>query len=163
MRRWHTREQYRRRVLEIAERAGPIGLGADLITGFPGETEADHAVTRDLVLELPFTYLHVFPFSPRDGTPAAGLPGRVPQRVAGERARDLRELGQGKGLAYRSRVSGSRARVVLEDRGTTALTGDYLRVGVPEPPPSPGRLLDGTLQGGGGHLYIAWPRENPSN
>jgi threonylcarbamoyladenosine tRNA methylthiotransferase MtaB len=163
MRRWHTREQYRRRALEIAERAGPIGLGADVITGFPGETEEDHALTRALVGELPFTYLHVFPFSPRDGTPAAGLAGRVPQRVAGERARELRELGQGKGLAYRSRRSGSRARVVLEDGGAMALTGDYLRVGVPEPPPVPGRLLEGTLRGPGGHLYIAWPRENPSN
>jgi len=158
MRRWHTREQYRRRAWQIAERSGDMGLGADIITGFPGETPQDHALTRDLVRELPFTYLHVFPFSPREGTPATALPGRVPQRVAGERSRELRELGMEKGLAYRARRVGTPAQVVLEHRGTTALTGDYLRVDVPEPPPSPGRLLEGTLQGGGGHLYIAWPR-----
>jgi len=163
MRRWHTREQYRRRVLEISERVGPMGMGADIITGFPGETEEDHTLTKDLVGELPFTYLHVFPFSPRDGTPAAERSGRIPQRVAGERARELRELGQTKGFSYRSRMAGSRARVVLEDRGSTALTGDYLRVGVLEPPRVSAGILEGTLQGQGGHLDIAWPRENPSN
>jgi threonylcarbamoyladenosine tRNA methylthiotransferase MtaB len=163
MRRWHTREQYRRRAWEIADRVGDMGLGADIITGFPGETPEDHALTRALVHELPFTYLHVFPYSPRQGTPAADLPGRVPQRVAGERSRELRELGMEKGLAYRARRVGTRARVVLEDRGATALTGDYLRVDVHEPPPAPGGLLEGTLQGRGGHLHIAWPRAIPSN
>ena len=99
MRRWHTREQYRRRALEIAERVSPLGLGADVITGFPGETDEDHAATRRLVEELPFTYLHVFPFSPRDGTVAADLVRElpVPQRVAGERARSLREAGAREG------------------------------------------------------------------
>ena len=62
MRRWHTREQYRRRVLEIAERIQPLGLGADIIVGFPGETDADHVRTRELVEALPYTYLHVFPY-----------------------------------------------------------------------------------------------------
>ncbi len=83
MRRWHTREQYRRRALEIADRVEPLGLGADVIAGFPGEAASDHAATVGLVRELPFTYLHVFPFSPRDGTVAAGLDAPVPQRVAG--------------------------------------------------------------------------------
>ncbi len=170
MRRWHTREEYRRRAWDIVERVGDMGLGADIIAGFPGETPQDHAATRDLVRELPFTYLHVFPFSPREGTPAAGLTGRVPQRVAGERSRELRELGLEKGLAYRAGRVGRTARVVLEDRGATALTGDYLRVAVPEPPASvpgpaaaPPGLLEGTLQGEGGHLYIAWPHRIPSN
>jgi threonylcarbamoyladenosine tRNA methylthiotransferase MtaB len=163
MRRWHTREQYRRRAWEIVERVGEMGLGADIITGFPGETAEDHACTRDLVQELPFTYLHVFPYSPREGTTAAGLPERVPQRVAGERGRELRELGVGKGLSYRARRVGGWAQVVLEDRGATALTGDYLRAEVPEPPPVSGGLLGGTLEGQGGHLHIAWPRQNPSN
>ena len=163
MRRWHSSEQYRRRAWEIVGSVGDMGLGADIITGFPGETAADHARTRDLIRELPFTYLHVFPFSPRDGTPAAELPGRIPQRVAGERGRELRELGVEKGLSYRAGRVGRQAQVVLEDRGATALTGDYLRVAVPVPPTRPGGLQGGTLQGRGGHLYIAWPRDNPSN
>jgi len=159
MRRWHTREQYRDRVLEIAGRVHPLGLGADVITGFPGETDADHARTRALVEELPFTYLHVFPYSPRDGTAATELSDPVPERVAGERSRELRELAQAKGRAYRQGRVGADARVVVEVGGEQALTGDYLRVGVRgSPPDGAGGVVPGTLQGDGDHLYIAWPR-----
>ncbi len=159
MRRWHTREQYRRRALEIAERVAPLGLGADIITGFPGESDGDHEETRRLVEELPFTYLHVFPFSPRDGTVAADLPDVVPQRVAGERSRELRMLAQEKGRRHRTGRVGQSATVVLEGDGGAGLTEDYLRVVVPEAPADPGHgLLAGALQGDGDHLYIAWPR-----
>ena len=161
MRRWHTREQYRRRTLEIAEAVSPLGLGADVITGFPGETEADHADTIRLVEELPFTYLHVFPYSPRDGTAAADLDGQVPQRVAGERGRELRLLAQAKGRAHERARSGSRATVVPEGDGSTGLTEDYLRVTVEERPraDSTGRpaLLRGRLRFGEDHLYIVAP------
>ena len=69
MRRWHTREQYRRRAIEIAARISPLGLGTDIITGFPGESPGDHADTIALVRELPFTYLHVFPIRPGTAPP----------------------------------------------------------------------------------------------
>jgi len=177
MRRWHTREQYRARVLEIAERVSPLGLGADVITGFPGEREHDHDSTRALIEELPFTYLHVFPFSPRDGTAAVHLPNPVPQRISGERSRELRELAQAKGGEYRAKRVGGRAEVVVEGAGGTALTGDYLRVGVGvdenvrfemDQAVSPDaaaltraqpRIPSGTLQGDADHLYIAWSRD----
>ncbi len=129
MRRWHTQEDYRRRAHEIVDGMGHLGLGADIITGFPGETEEDHASTVRLVEELPFTYLHVFPFSPRTDTVAAELPDPVPQRIAGERSRELRELGQQKGARYRVGREGTRVQVVVEGNGF-ALTGDYLRVAV---------------------------------
>jgi threonylcarbamoyladenosine tRNA methylthiotransferase MtaB len=163
MRRWHTREQYRARTLEIARALPVLGLGADIITGFPGETREDHALTRGLVEELPFTYLHVFPFSPRDGTVATELPDPVPQRIAGERSRELRELGLEKGRRYREARSGGPALVVLEGRGGWGLTEDYLRVEVRtrstgteplEPLPPPGFLHRGLLRGDGDHLYI---------
>lgn len=161
MRRWHTREQYRERTLEIAERVQPLGLGADIITGFPGETDDDHQQTRRLVEELPFTYLHVFPFSPRDGTTAVDLANPVPQRVAGERSRDLRELGQEKGRAYRAGRAGGAAEVVVEGEGGTALTEDYLRVGIDESLElAPNSLVVGTLRSDGDHLYIASPRHS---
>jgi threonylcarbamoyladenosine tRNA methylthiotransferase MtaB len=157
MRRWHTREQYRRRALEIASRMPVLGLGADVITGFPGETDADHADTVALVDELPFTYLHVFPFSPRDGTVAADLQREmpVPQRVAGERSRELRERVASKGRAYQLARAGSVAVVVVEDGGN-ALTGDYLRVRMPEGPGPVERnaLQTGRLQRSGDELYI---------
>lgn len=193
MRRWHTRDQYRRRALEIAERVPVLGLGADIITGFPGETDGDHADTRALVEELPFTYVHVFPFSPRDGTVAAELVREmpVPQRVAGERSRELRELVLEKGAAYRSARDGEPAQVVLEGAGK-ALTGDYLRVrvsgeaGGPDPGPvesvvdpgplgsvagpgpqasralDPRRLHEGRLQVRGDDLYIALRTPSPT-
>ena len=128
MRRWHTRDQYRRRALEIADRIGPLGFGADVITGFPGETQADHDDTVRLVEELPFTYLHVFPWSPREGTAAAALPDRVTERISWERARELRTLAADKGARYAKSRGGSDVEVVLEGRGGSALTGDYLRV-----------------------------------
>jgi threonylcarbamoyladenosine tRNA methylthiotransferase MtaB len=158
MRRWHTREDYRKRALEIAGRFPVLGLGADIITGFPGETPADHDNTRALVDELPFTYLHVFPFSPRDGTPALDLSDPVPQRIAGERGRELREKALEKGKLYRERRVGGIASVVLEGDGGSALTEDYLRVEVSALPGSPGYseqgIFPGRLQGSGEHLYI---------
>lgn len=155
MRRWHTREQYRRRALDIADAVAPIGLGADIITGFPGENAADHADTVGLVEELPFTYLHVFPWSPRDGTAAAELPGRIPQRISWERARELRSLGNAKGERYARSRGGSQVEVVMEGDGGTALTGDYLRVGVGSRlPADPGRLHTGRLSPDGSHVAI---------
>ena len=155
MKRWHTRETYRSRALEISARIPRLGLGGDVITGFPGETDADHSDTVRLVEELPYTYLHVFPFSPKDGTVAASLPNPVPQRIAGERSRELRSLALEKGLAYRSLRSGEPAVVSLEAAGKRALTEDYLRVetrGVETV--DLGRLYPGRLQGSGQDLYI---------
>ena len=148
--------------MEIAERVYPLGLGADVITGFPGETPHDHAETARLVAELPFTYLHVFPFSPRSGTVAADLVQEtpVPQRVAGERSLELRDLAHEKALRHREVRVGSKAVVAPEGDGSSGLTGDYLRVDV-TPPPEPGAvtLVEGTLRGDADHLYIAAPRE----
>jgi threonylcarbamoyladenosine tRNA methylthiotransferase MtaB len=151
MRRWHTREQYRRRVLEIAARVEPLGLGADIIVGFPCETEADHALTRALVQELPYTYLHVFPYSVREGTQAADLPNRVPHHLATERSRELREIGVEMGSAYASRRVGGTALVAVETE-TTGLTGDYLRVRVGGLS-DPGSLVRTTLSGVAADLH----------
>jgi len=127
MSRWHTREQYRRRALEIADRVTPLGLGADIIVGFPGETPVEHAETRALVEELPYTYLHVFPYSVRSGTPAADLPDRVPGDVAAARSRELREIGIEKGRSHLARRIGTDALVAVET-DAVSLTGDYLRL-----------------------------------
>ncbi len=163
MRRWHTRDAYRRKVLRIAERVPYLGLGADVVVGFPGETDADHGLTRDLVEELPFTYLHVFPFSRRRGTAASELPDPVPERVAGERSRELRELARDKGRAHRQRRRGGSAAVVPDGRGR-ALTGDYLRVRVRGTWPGGGRgPIRGSLRGPCDDLYIELPRNNTAN
>ena len=155
MRRWHTREDYRRRTHQIAGAVDAIGLGADIITGFPGETSADHARTVALVEELPFTYLHVFPYSPRDGTVAVSLPGHVPERVSGERGRELRELAVQKGARHARGRGGAAVEVVMEGKGGTALTGDYLRVAVADgQAPDPSVLHHGRLSGDGSRVSI---------
>lgn len=135
MRRWHTREAYRARVLAIAERLGAVdsgafGLGADIIVGFPGEGEEEFEETRALVEELPYTYLHVFPYSVRDGTVAASLPDRVPGDVAAARSRTLRDIGLRKGQAYAETRVGTMADIIVEGRDdrVAGVTGDYLRV-----------------------------------
>lgn len=129
MRRWHSREQYRSRMLEIAEKLPYLGFGADIIVGFPGEQPHHHAETRALVEELPFTYLHVFPYSVRDDTLAATFSERIPGDVAAARGKELRQIAQLKGHAYRASRVGQAAEVVVE-AGGFGLTEDYLRVRV---------------------------------
>lgn len=157
MRRWHTRQAYRERLLEIVERLPVLGLGADIIVGFPGEGEEEFAATRALVEELPFNYLHVFPYSVRDGTAAAELPGRVSGSVAAKRSRELRELVRRKGEAYRAARVGQESHVVVEGRREVSggLTGDYLRVEVRGTGVAPGDLIRATLRGSAGGLWVS--------
>lgn len=133
-RHWYTAESYRARVEWLAERLAVFGLGADIIAGFPGETDADHRATLALVDALPFTYLHVFPFSVRPDTPAGRLPDPVPPPLVQARARELRELGEAKAGGYRARRAGGPADGVVTGRGdgkVEVLTEDYLSVYLP--------------------------------
>ncbi len=155
MRRWHTREEYRARALEIAEKLPYLGLGADIITGFPGEEEKDHEDTVRLVEELPYTYLHVFPFSEKDNTVAAELSGQVSRQVSRERGMQLRKIAEDKNMKYRNFRSGALSSVTLEQSGRNALTEDYLRVQVSDSEVrTPERLYHGVLRGSGEDLYV---------
>jgi threonylcarbamoyladenosine tRNA methylthiotransferase MtaB len=89
---WH----YREKIEKIRAAMPTAAIGADVMVGFPGETEAEFHATRRLIEDLPFTYLHVFSYSARPGTPAAALPNQVPAQVSRERNRILRELGEEK-------------------------------------------------------------------
>jgi len=133
-RHWYTADSYRARIEWLAVRLPVFGLGADIIAGFVGETDADHVATRTLVDALPFTYLHVFPFSVRPDAPAARLGGHVAPRVVASRARELRELGERKALAYREAQRGRRADGVVSGRAAgrvEVVTEDYLSVYLP--------------------------------
>jgi threonylcarbamoyladenosine tRNA methylthiotransferase MtaB len=158
MRRWHTRDSYARRVEEIAERVPRLGLGADVIVGFPGEGEAEFGDTRALIEALPFTYLHVFPYSARDGTVAASLPDAVPGNIAAARSRELREAALRKGQSYRDRRTGERADVVVEgmEVASSGLTGDYLRVEV-RGDARPGDRFETVIGVDGDSLYVHPP------
>jgi len=130
-RHWYTAESYRARIAWLAERLPVFGLGADVIAGFPGETEADHQASISLLSSLPMTYLHVFPFSVRPDAPAARLSGQLPADVIRRRARELRDLGDAKSAAYRDRRRGEWADGVVSGRHggkVETLTEDYLTV-----------------------------------
>ncbi len=134
MRRPYTVAMYRRLVERLAAAIPDLGLGTDLIVGFPGETEADFEATLAAVRALPFTYLHVFGYSDRPGTEAAGLPGRVVPRTIVDRSRRLRALGQAKNLAFRRSLVGRVEEVLVLDARERAtgrlvgLTGHYVEV-----------------------------------
>lgn len=91
-RHWYSAASYRERIEQVVGSSPVFGLGADIITGFPGETDGDHAESVALVESLPFTSLHVFPFSERAGTAAVKLPGAIDPSLARERAALLRAL-----------------------------------------------------------------------
>jgi threonylcarbamoyladenosine tRNA methylthiotransferase MtaB len=125
---WHYREK-----IERIRAAMPMAaIGADVMVGFPGESDNDFEETRRMVQDLPFTYLHVFTYSSRPGTPAAGMPNQVPVQVARERNRVLRELATQKKIEFmRSFVGRSTQAITLkmsEGDCTEALTDNFLRV-----------------------------------
>ncbi|HEV2194371.1 MAG TPA: tRNA (N(6)-L-threonylcarbamoyladenosine(37)-C(2))-methylthiotransferase MtaB [Candidatus Acidoferrum sp.] len=135
MHRWYRAEHYARRVELIHERLPHAAIGADVIAGFPGETEDDHTTTLAFIEALPFTYLHVFSYSKRPGTKAASLSNHVPGSVIKRRARELRALGERKTRAFRQSQMGRNLRVLTlhrsEERASTqtpALSTNYLRL-----------------------------------
>ena len=131
MRRPYTLDDYRRVVDRIRGRLPHAGIGSDLIAGFPGETDDDACRTLDYVSASPLTYLHVFPYSPRTGTEASGLPGRVAGPLVRERARALRAVGVSLSRRFRETQIGTvRSGLTLEG-SAVVLTDNYLKVTVP--------------------------------
>ena len=137
MHRWYRAEHYSRRVELIRERLPNAALGADVICGFPGETEVEHDATLRFIEERSFTYLHVFSYSVRPGTKAASLPGHNPGHIIKRRAREVRALGESKAEAFRRSQIGRRLRVLTLRRDkedapheTPALAENYVPVKV---------------------------------
>jgi threonylcarbamoyladenosine tRNA methylthiotransferase MtaB len=129
---WH----YREKIEKIHAAMPTAAIGADVMVGFPGETDAEFEATRKMIEDLPFTYLHVFTYSPRPGTPAAEMPNQVPLQIARERNRILRELASEKKLAFmRSFIGKCVEAITLNIVGrdssgefTEALTDNYLKL-----------------------------------
>jgi len=129
---WH----YREKIEKIRTAMPTAAIGADVMVGFPGETDAEFESTRRMIEDLPFTYLHVFTYSARPGTPAATMPNQVPVHAARERNRILRELAAEKKLAFmRGFVAETVDAITLnvagsDDTGefTEALTDNYLKL-----------------------------------
>jgi threonylcarbamoyladenosine tRNA methylthiotransferase MtaB len=155
---WH----YREKIEQIHAAMPDAAIGADVMTGFPGETDAEFEETRRQIEELPFTYLHVFTYSARPGTPAASMFNQVPTQVARERNRILRDLSETKRLAFMQRLIGRAVQAITlngrnddgKEKYTEGLTDNYLPVRMQGLHP-PNRwmsvriekVMDGTLAG----------------
>jgi threonylcarbamoyladenosine tRNA methylthiotransferase MtaB len=152
-RHWYTRSTYGKAVERIVRDQPVFALGADVIAGFPGESDEDHRATVDFVESLPFTYLHVFPYSARPGTAATRLSGQVDAQVSRRRAAELRVTGEAMARAHRAKRLGGTADVVVVrgDRGE-GLTEDYLPVDIDGPRLPRGTRFLGRLTPGGERL-----------
>ena len=109
-----------------------LALGADVITGFPGETDADFAATRGFLVRHPFVNLHVFPYSERPGTPAASMDGAVPLAVRRARAKELEKIGQTQRRAFAASFLGHEVEVCIE-RNRAGWTAEYLKCAFGDP------------------------------
>ena len=141
-RHWYDSRTYMAAVNSLVHDRDVFGLGADILCGFPGETEDDHRATLAIVARLPFTYLHVFPFSPRPGTVATRTGTPVPAAIIERRASELRTIGARLADAYRARRCGGAADVVVTRGGAECqgVTEDFLTVTLAEPIPRGTRL-----------------------
>ena len=152
MRRNYTREQY----IEVIHRAinaiPNLGLGADVIVGFPGETDAAFENTRNLIEELPFSYLHVFSYSPRRGTEANDYKDDIPGNIKKERNKILTQLIEEKGLEFRNKSLNTIATVLIEnqrDKNSGKLKGhtdNYIPISLDGPDPLKNCLIPITLK-----------------
>ncbi len=129
---WH----YREKIEKIRAAMSTAAIGADVMVGFPGETDAEFECTRRLIDELPFTYLHVFTYSARPGTPAAAMAKQVPVQIARERNKILRDLAAAKKEAFMQSFVGERLDAITlsaihngpEGEFTEALTDNYQKL-----------------------------------
>jgi threonylcarbamoyladenosine tRNA methylthiotransferase MtaB len=126
---------YEDRIRKAREWMPDAAIGADVMVGFPGETDEEFEESRQFIAKLPFTYLHVFTYSERPGTPAATSPNQVPIPRRKERNRILRELAAAKNLKFRQSMVGRTLSVVTLDQN--ALSDNFIKVELnPQRPPN---------------------------
>ena len=132
MNRPYTRSFFRNLVLKIHELIPDAAIGVDILIGFPGETEAAFENTYSLIQELPVTYLHVFPFSSRAGTPASQYPHKVSSKIIKTRCEQMRALGNVKKSDFYKRFIGQKVEVLFESKRDSStgylkgLTSNYV-------------------------------------
>ncbi|MDR3675783.1 MAG: radical SAM protein, partial [Acidobacteriota bacterium] len=146
MNRRYWTKHYAERILAIHEQIPNAAIGADVMVGFPGETAQDHAASVKFIESLPYTYLHIFPFSARPGTPASTAVGQVNGRVARDRSQEIRTIINAKRQAFLAAQVGRRTVALaldeLEDGARVALTTNYLKIALPGCEVPPNRLID---------------------
>lgn len=137
MKRNYTSRYYQELLERLAHAVPGIALGADVLVGFPGEDDRAFQNTVHVVEASPLTHLHVFSYSPRPGTAAAGMPNQVPEKIKKERSEVLRAIGAKKNLLFREKQLAETLEVIVEDKAEgesailTGLTDNYIRVRIP--------------------------------
>jgi threonylcarbamoyladenosine tRNA methylthiotransferase MtaB len=134
MGRGYTTGQYAQAAARLRAAFPGMAVTTDLICGFPGETEAEFAETLAFVAATGFARIHVFPFSPREGTPAAGMPGPIDPETKRARAARLLALGDATAKAYVEQMLGTFQPVLFEREGPDGPEGytpQYVRVCAP--------------------------------
>lgn len=135
MNRPYTINEYIAVIEKILNRFEILGIGTDVITGFPGESEEAFNNTKSLLELLPFSYLHIFQFSSRPGTKAANFPEQIDEKTKKARSFILRQIGETKKLSYLLRNIGKSKAVILENKSVSGFFGtsdDYIKVFVPD-------------------------------
>ena len=150
MRRIYTTQQYRDRVETLKQAMPHMCIGADVIVGFPGETDQEFANTEAFLKDLPMDYLHVFPYSNRQGTAASAFGEQINGRIIKNRGRVLRELSERQKQAHVRRHLGQTRRAIIvpqacDGKSQTALTDNYIEVGVDLPSHMVGRRTEVTI------------------
>jgi threonylcarbamoyladenosine tRNA methylthiotransferase MtaB len=147
MRRPYTAAGFRALLQYIQSELPDAGLGTDILVGFPGETDQDFEETCKLVEDLPLTYLHVFPFSQREGTDACSLPEKIPAHEVKRRLGIALELSRSKNLEFRRRFTGKiLPAITLAGEGepgtSVVLTGNYIHARITGLSTTPNRLVE---------------------
>jgi threonylcarbamoyladenosine tRNA methylthiotransferase MtaB len=146
MRRRYTAGEYRAFMERVVERVPGVGLGTDVMVGFPGESDAAFDQSVRMISELPYTHIHVFSFSARPRTSAFAMPDPVPAGVIRERRARMHRLGEMKKADFYHAQVGKVSRVLFEERASTGafvgFTDNYVRVGVETGDDLSNRLLD---------------------
>ena len=159
LRRMHRKyrpRHYADRVTKARDMMPDAAIGADVMVGFPGETDELFEESRQFIASMPFTYLHVFTYSERPGTPAATMPGAVPMGGRKERNRILRELASARNAAFRESLLDREFTAVTLDPPGLALTDNYVQATL-DLPYTPNRLIrlrPHALTGKGVHAHI---------
>ena len=149
MQRRYKRELYSQRVEWIKELMPHAAIGADVIVGFPGETNEDFSETYSFLHALPITYLHVFTYSERENTKALGLPGAVPVPVRQQRNKELRTLSFVKTKQFTAHFHKTTRPVLFEKADKEGLmegyTDNYIRVQTPYRAEWVNKIVDWTI------------------
>ena len=155
MKRRHSRAQAIALVERMKARRPEIAIGADLIAGFPTEDEAMHANNLSILEACDVVHGHIFPFSPRAGTPAARMP-QLDRALVKARAAEMRAAAQARAARWRASLVGTRQNLLVERDGRTGHGENFVRIALPAPDPSHiGRIVPVAITGQSGDMLTA--------